>query len=111
MGRLQSGRRIDGFDRFDEALGVVGAGGSDLEAERFEFLKKLPGILTIFRLHFMGHQDAVMLILDHHHTVVRAPGVVAINMTFRRRAAGKQVLKHLFLAGQIGADVINLSLD
>jgi hypothetical protein len=59
----------------------------------------------------MGHEDAIMLILYHHHTVVRAPRVVAINMTLRRRGDGEQLLQHLLLAGQIRANVINPSFD
>jgi len=59
----------------------------------------------------MGHQDAIMLILHHHHTVVRAPRVVAINMTLRRRGAGEQLLEHLLLAGQVRTNIINPSLD
>ena len=37
----------------------------------------------------MRYEDAVMLILDHHHTVVCAQRVVAVNMTLRSRSAGK----------------------
>src|SRR5215813_12665018 len=33
----------------------------------------------MLRRRFMGDQDAVMLILDHHHTVVGAQRVIAIN--------------------------------
>jgi hypothetical protein len=38
-------------------------------------LQKLPGILPIFRCRFMGDQDAVRLILDDHHTGIRAQWV------------------------------------
>jgi hypothetical protein len=41
-------------DRLGEALGVVREGRSDMEAEVFASLQKLPGILTIFRRRFMG---------------------------------------------------------
>ncbi len=82
-----------------------------MEPEVFEFLQKLPGIRTILRARFMGHQDAIMLILHHHHTVVCAPRVVAINMTLRRRGDGEQWLQHLLLAGQIRTNIINPSLD
>ena len=43
----------------------------------------------------MGHQNAVMLILDHHHTVVRAQRVIAVNMTLRHRKEDQQLLQHL----------------
>jgi len=63
-------------------------------------LKTLPGIVPILRRCFMGDQDAVMLILDHHHTVVRPQRVVAVNRTLRRRGAGQQVLQHLLWVGK-----------
>ena len=88
---LKSGMRKDRFDRLGEALGVVREGGSDLEAEVFASLQKLPGILTIFRRRFMGDQDAVMLVLHDHHTMVRAQRVGAINVTLRRWGEGKQL--------------------
>ena len=59
----------------------------------------------------MGDQDAVMLILDHHHTVVRTQRVVAVNMTLRRRGAGQQLLQHLLWRGQVCANVINPAFD
>src|SRR5712691_1449196 len=98
---LKSGMRPYRFDRFGEALGVIRAGSRDIEAEVFYLLKKFPGILTILRRCFMGDQDAVMLILDHHHTVVRTQRVVAVNMTLRRRGEGQQLLKHLLWCGQV----------
>jgi hypothetical protein len=55
----------------------------------------------------MGDQDAVLLILDDHHTVVRAQRVVAINMTLRRRGERKQVPQHRLWRGQMHANVIN----
>ena len=69
---LKSGVRRDGCDGFGKALRVIREGRGDLESKRFSLLEKLSGILTIFRCCFMGDQDAVMLILDDHHTVVRA---------------------------------------
>src|SRR6266498_988133 len=78
-------------DRLGEALGVVREGRSDIEAEVFASLQKLPGILTIFRRRFMGDQDAVMLVLDDHDTVIRAQRVVAINVTLSRRGERKQL--------------------
>ena len=53
---------------------------------------KLAGILTIFRRRFMGDQDAVMLILDDHHTVVRAQRVVAVKVTLRGWGEREQLL-------------------
>src|SRR6266850_5369789 len=55
---------------------------------------KLPGIVAILRRRFMGHQDAVMLILDHHHTVVRAQRVGAVNRTLRHWGEGQQLPQH-----------------
>src|SRR6266568_3275292 len=82
-------------DRLGEALGVVREGRSDMEAEVFASLQKLPSILTIVRRRFMGDQDAVRLILDHHHTVVCAQRVIAVNMTLRHRKEDQQLLQHL----------------
>ena len=59
----------------------------------------------------MSHQDAIMLILHHHHTVVRAPRVVTMSTTLRRRGDGEQLLKHLVLTWQIQTNVINPSFD
>src|SRR2546430_13961475 len=97
-------------DRLGEALGVVREGRSDIEAEVFASLQKLPGILTIFRRRFMGDQDAVMLVLDDHDTVIRAQRVVAINVTLRRWGERKQLLQHLLGRGQMHANVINPAL-
>src|SRR6266853_4775004 len=91
---LKPGMRIDRFDRFGEALGVIREGSRHLEAEVFASLQTLPGILPIFRRRFMGDQDAVMLILDDHHPGIRAQRVVAINGTFRRRGERKQLPQH-----------------
>lgn len=55
----------------------------------------------------MGHQHAVMRILDHHHTVVRAQRVGAIDRTLRRRSEGQQLLQHLLWRGQVRANVIH----
>ena len=82
-----------------------------MKAEVFSSLQKFPGILTMLRRRFMGHQDAVMLILDHHHTMARAQRVIAVNMTLRHRGEGKQWLKHLLGRGQMRANVINPSFD
>ena len=108
---LQSRRRIDGFDGFGEALRVIREGRGDVEAAVLSLLQQCPGSLPILRLRFMGHQDAVMRILHHHHAVVRASRVVAINMTRCRRTYGKQLLKHLLWGWQISTHVINPSLD
>ena len=69
---LKSGVRRDGCDGFGKALRVIREGRGDLESTRLSFLEKLSGILTIFRRRFLGDQEAVMLLLDDHHTVVRA---------------------------------------
>ena len=52
-----------------------------------------------------------MLILDHHHTMIRPQRVVAVNVTFRRRGEGKQLPQHLLGCGQIRANVINPAFD
>src|SRR6266851_834500 len=98
---LKSGMRPYRFDRFGEAWCVIREGSRDIEAEVFYVLKKFPGIVPILRRCFMGDQDAVMLILDHHHTVVCTQRVVAVNMTLRRRGEGQQVLKHLLWRGHV----------
>ena len=72
MVSLKSRMRPYRFDRFGEAWGVIREGRGDIEAEVFDVLEKLLGVLPILRRRFMGDQDAVMLILDDHHTVVRA---------------------------------------
>ena len=108
---LKSGLRLDRFDRLGEALRVLCTRDGDLEPEVFSLLKKLPGIRTILRARFMGHQDAIMRILHHHDTVVRAPRLVAITMTLRSRGEGKPLLKPLRLAGPIRTHVSNPSLD
>src|SRR5215831_3901966 len=59
----------------------------------------------------MGDQDAVMLILDYHDTVVRASWVVAVNVTLRRRGEGKQVPQYVLWRRQMHADVINPAFD
>jgi hypothetical protein len=104
---LKPGMRIDSFDRFGEALGVIREGRRHLEAEVFASLQKLPGILPMFRRRFMGEQDAVMLILDDHHTGIRAQRVVAINVTFRRRGERKQLPQHRLWRGQMRTNIIN----
>src|SRR2546425_10267969 len=63
------------FDRFGEAWGVIREGRGDIEAEVFDVLQKFLGVLPVLRRRFMGDQDAVMLILDDHHTVVRTQRV------------------------------------
>src|SRR5713101_10121835 len=111
MVRLKSGMRKDGFDRFSEALRVIREGSGNIEAMVFELLQKLPGLLPIFRRCFMGHEDAVMLILHHHHTMVRTQRVVAVNMTLSRRGDGKQLPQHLLWRGPMRANVINPSFN
>src|SRR6476620_8991159 len=59
----------------------------------------------------MRQEDAVMLILDDHHTIIRTQRVVAVNVTLRRRGEGKQLPQHLLGCGQIGANVINPAFD
>ena len=80
---LKAGMRIDRFDGFGEALRVIRAGCGDMQTAVVSVLKQLLGICTILRCHFTGHQDPVMLILHHHHTMVRPHRVVAVNMTLR----------------------------
>src|SRR5207244_13559072 len=82
-----------------------------LEAEVCSSLEKLSGIVPMLRCRFMGHQDAVMFILDHHHTMVRTHRVVAVHMTLRRRGEGQQLPQHLLWRGQMRAKVINPSFD
>src|SRR6266446_457860 len=108
---LKAGLRIDRFDRFGEALGVIREGRGHLETEVFELLQKLSGIVPILRRPFMGHQDAVVLILHYHHTTVRPQRIVAINVTLRRRGEGKQVPQHLLWRGQMRANGINPTLE
>jgi hypothetical protein len=107
MVSLKSGLRLDRFDGFSEALRVIGEGCRDVQSEVFSLLKKFPGIRTMLRRRFIGHQDAIMLILHHHHTVVRTQRVVAVNRTLRCWGEGQQLLKHLLWRGQVRANVIN----
>ena len=97
---LKAGRRTDGFDRFSEALRVIREGRSHMEAEVFSLLQKLPGIIPMLRRCFMGHQDAIMLVFDHHHTVVCTQRVGAVTRTLRHWGEGKQVLQHLIGGGK-----------
>src|SRR2546425_1110753 len=83
------------FDRFGEAVGVIREGRGGIEAAVFDVLEKLLGVLPMLRRRFMGHEEAVMLILDDHHTVVRAQRVGAVKVTLRGWGERKQVLKHL----------------
>ena len=55
MVSLKSGMRIDRFDRFGEALRVIREGRGDIEAEVFDLLQKLSGILPILRRHFVRY--------------------------------------------------------
>src|SRR5262249_48221500 len=96
---LKAGIRKDRYDRFGEALRIIREGCRHMEAEVFALLQKLPGILSILRRRFMGHQDTVMLILHHHHTMIRTQRVVTVKMTLRRRGEGKQVPQHLLWRG------------
>src|SRR5712691_4127810 len=82
-----------------------------MEAEVFYVLQKFPGIVPILRRCFMGDQDAVMLILDYHHTMVSTQRVVAVNMTLRRRGEGQQLPKHLLWRGQMRANILNPAFD
>src|SRR5215510_4180270 len=108
---LKPGLRIDGFDRFGEALGVIREGCGHLEAEVFELLQKLLGIVSILRRRFMGHQDAVMLILHDHNTMVSPYGFLSVNFSFLRRGEHKQVPKHLLWRGQMRTNIINPAFD
>ena len=44
---LKAGVRVDRFDGFSEALGVIREGCGHMEAESFASLQKLPGIVPI----------------------------------------------------------------
>ena len=59
----------------------------------------------------MGHQDAVVFILDHHHTIVRPSRVVAVKMTLRHRGESQQVPQHVLWRGQMRANIIHPSFD
>src|SRR2546421_13044210 len=76
MVSLKSGLWIDCFDGLSEALRVIRGGRGDMEAEDFASLQKLPGLVPLLRRRFMGDPDAVMLILDAHHTAGRAQRLV-----------------------------------
>src|SRR5712691_2486791 len=108
---LKSGMRKDRFDGFGEALGVSRAGRGHMEAQVFDVLQTLPGIVPILRHRFMGDQDAGMLILHHHHTMVRTHRGGAVKMTLRRRSEGKQVPKHLLWWGSMRANSIHPAFD
>src|ERR1700754_4092014 len=92
---LKAGSRINRFDGCGETLRVIREGRGHLEATVFSSLQKLLRVIPILRCRFMGDQDAVMLILDHHHTVIGARGERAINMTRRHWKEGQQLLQHL----------------
>src|SRR5262249_28944359 len=108
---LKAGLWIDGFDGFSEALRVIREGRGDMKAAVFASLQKLPGIVPILRRRFMGDQDAVMLVLDAHHTVVRAQRVVAVNVTLGSRADSQSLPRHLLWCGQMCTNVINPAFD
>ena len=79
VSHLQSGMRRDSFDRFGDAVRVIRTRGGDMEAEVFAWLQTCPRILPMLRCRFMGHQAPVLLILHHHHPVVRAHRGGAVN--------------------------------
>src|SRR5438876_12209612 len=101
---LQSRLRPYRFDRFGEAWGVIREGRGDSEAEVFDVLQKFLGVLPVLRHRFMGDQDAVMLVLDDHHTVVRPQRVGAVNMTLRGWGERKPLPQHLLGGGQMRAN-------
>src|SRR2546428_11530283 len=77
MVSLKAGLRIDRFASFSEALCVIREGRGPMEAERFASWQKLLGLLPMLCHRFMRYEDAVMLILDDHHTMIRPQRVVA----------------------------------
>jgi hypothetical protein len=103
----KAGLRQDRFDGCGAALGVIREGRGPLEAAVCASWQKLPGIRTICRRRFMGEQDAALLILDHHDPVIRAPWVVAIHVTRRRRGERQQLPQHLLGRGPRHANVIH----
>ena len=52
-----------------------------------------------------------MLILHHHHTMVRTPRGVAVNRTLRRRSEGQQLPQPLLWWGSMRANLINPAFD
>ena len=106
---LKAGVRVDRFDGFREAWGVIREGCGHMEAEICASLQKLPGIVPILCRRFMRYEDAVLLILDHHHTGVCAQWVVAVNMTLRRWGEGKQVPQYFLWRGQMHANAMRCS--
>src|SRR5262249_26220748 len=69
-----------------KAVGGIREGSRHLAAEVLAWLQTLPGLLTICRRRCIGHEEAVRLLLDDHHTSIRAQWVVASHVTFRRRS-------------------------
>src|SRR5215469_9423647 len=59
----------------------------------------------------MGHEDAVMFILDHHDTISRTQRVVAVNMTLRGWGERKQLLQHLLGGRQMRSNGSNPAFD
>ena len=82
-----------------------------MEAEVFDVWQKLLGLLTMLRRRFMGDQDTIMLILDDHHTVVRAQRIIAVKVTRRRRGEGQQLLQHLLGRGHMRAKSSHPAFD
>src|SRR5712692_7422374 len=111
MVSLQSGMRIDRFARFGTAVRVIREGRGHLEAAVFASLETWPGIFTMLRHRCMGHEDAVMLILHHHHTMVGTQRVGAVNRTLRRWGAGTQWPKPRLWRGHMRANVIHPALE
>jgi hypothetical protein len=108
---LQSGRRRNRFDGCGETVRVIRAGRGHLEATVFEALQQWRRIIPLLRRRFMGEQEAGMLILAHHHTVVGAQRVRAINRTRRPRKEGQQVLQRLLWGREVRANVIKLAFE
>jgi hypothetical protein len=106
-----SGLRIDRGERLGAAWRVIGTRGGDMAPTVVSLLQPRPGIRTMLRARFLGHQEAIRRSLPHQHTVGRTPRRVAIQRTRRRRGAGTPVRTRLSWAGPMTTHGLQPSLD
>jgi hypothetical protein len=108
---LPSGSRLHGFDGCGETWRVLRDGRGHLEAAVCASLQTWLRLLPLLRRRFMGEQAAVLLLLDHHPTVVWAQRVIAVTRTRRPRQAAQPVLQPRLWSRAVRAHGIHPACD